>query len=83
MSEYNVNISTLEEDRVEDLIEVAKVMKDDNINDIETMKSKIENYVYKVKYKVEEVMEWIEGHQKEDTQKYIDTLNKLKEELLK
>ena len=58
-------------------------MKDDNINDIETMKSKIENYVYKVKYKVEEVMEWIEGHQKEDTQKYIDTLNKLKEELLK
>ena len=58
-------------------------MKDDNINDIETMKSKIENYVYKVKYKVEEVMEWIEGHQKEDTQKYIDTFNKLKGELLK
>ena len=85
MSEYNVNISTLEEDRVEDLIEVAKVMKDDDKNDIETMKSKneFENYVYKVKYKVEEVMEWIEGHQKEDTQKYIDTLNKLKEELLK
>ena len=58
-------------------------MKDDNINDIETMKSKIENYVYKVKYKVEEVMEWIEGLHKEATQTYIDMLNKLKGELLK
>ena len=50
-----------------------------------TYDSKIDGIVniYKVKYKVEEVMEWIEGLHKEAIQRYNDMLNKLKGELLK
>ena len=83
--EDSISISTLDEDDVEDNIAVAQEMREDDKNEIETKKSKLkfENYVYSVKYKVDEMMEWIEEHKKEATQTYIDVLKKFKEDVLK
>ena len=59
-------------------------MKENDLYGIETLKSKneFEDFVYKVKYKVDKMMEWVEEHPKEETQKYIDMLNKFKAEIL-
>jgi len=80
----NIEITTLDEDQVEDIIDVAKEMKENDLYGIETLKSKneFEDFVYKVKYKVDKMMEWVEEHPKEETQKYIDMLNKFKAEVL-
>ena len=79
-----INIDTLNEEEINDIIRVAGNMKNKDLEKIKNIKYKneLENYVIKVKSITEEMIEWINNHPKENNEKYNEMLlifrNKLK-----
>ena len=79
-----INISSLNEDEVNDIIIIAEKMEKKDLEQINKIKYKNEliNYIQKVKSITEEMIEWINTHPKENKEKYNEMLflfkNKLK-----